>query len=138
MVSPKQLVEHRTHDNPVGISGWVVEGRTIYDAFVREQKKDGIYAHVEGVGTLSTTAVAGSGSGKKKITAVGGATGNGHALFYKVVTTEGATLPAFGEVATGYTALAFDTDISVSSAQSICVIEVNNATDMKVLRAELV
>lgn len=137
MVSPKQLKEHKTHINPPGISGWLTEGRFIYDAFVREQKKDGIYAHIEGVGDLSVETASGSASGKKKVTSVKGATGNGHALYYKVVTTEGATLPAFGEVADGYTELVLDTDIAVSTTQSICVVEVNNTTDKNILRAKL-
>lgn len=44
-VCPKKLQEYKTHDNPVGINGWLVEGRQIYDAFVLEAKKNAIFVH---------------------------------------------------------------------------------------------
>lgn len=44
-VAPKKLEDYKTHDNPPGISGWLVEGREIYDCFVLEAKKNGLYAH---------------------------------------------------------------------------------------------
>lgn len=43
--APVQLSEFKVHDNPPGISGALVEGRVIYDAFVLENKKNAIYAH---------------------------------------------------------------------------------------------
>ena len=43
--APKQLEEYKTHDNPPGISGWLVEGRVIYDCFVLNNKADAIYYH---------------------------------------------------------------------------------------------
>ena len=43
--APKQLEEYKTHDNPPGISGWLVEGRVIYDCFVLDEKSDAIYYH---------------------------------------------------------------------------------------------
>ena len=42
---PKQLEDYKTHDNPPGISGWLVEGRVIYDCFVLREKADAIYYH---------------------------------------------------------------------------------------------
>lgn len=44
-VAPKKLEDYKTHDNPPGINGWLVEGRTIYDAFVLNNKAKAIYAH---------------------------------------------------------------------------------------------
>ena len=44
-VGPQQLTEYRIHDNPPGISGWLVEGRAIYDCFVLNEKRRGIYYH---------------------------------------------------------------------------------------------
>lgn len=41
--APKKLEEYRTHMDPPGISGVLVEGRMIHDAFVMEQKKKAIY-----------------------------------------------------------------------------------------------
>ncbi len=43
--APKQLEEYRIHDDPPGISGWLVEGRTIYDCFVLNEKAKAIYYH---------------------------------------------------------------------------------------------
>lgn len=42
-VAPIKLEEYRTHDNPPGISGKLVEGRIVYDAFVLDNKKMAIY-----------------------------------------------------------------------------------------------
>lgn len=42
-VAPKKLEEYRTHIDPPGISGVLVEGRLIHDAFVLENKKKAIY-----------------------------------------------------------------------------------------------
>ena len=36
---------YRIHDDPPGISGWLVEGRTIYDAFVLNEKRYALYYH---------------------------------------------------------------------------------------------
>jgi hypothetical protein len=40
---PKQLEEYKIHDNPPGISGWLCEGRFIYDCFVLNEKADAIW-----------------------------------------------------------------------------------------------
>ena len=42
-ISPVKLHELNLHEDPPGISGHLCEGRFIYDAFVNETKKDGIY-----------------------------------------------------------------------------------------------
>ena len=43
--APKQLESYKIHTDPPGISGWLVEGRIIYDAFVLNSKADAIYYH---------------------------------------------------------------------------------------------
>ena len=43
--APKQLEDYKIHDNPPGISGWLVEGRLIYDCFVLGEKADAVYYH---------------------------------------------------------------------------------------------
>lgn len=45
MCAPKKLQDYKTHDNPPGINGWLVEGRIYYDAFVLDAKKKAVYAH---------------------------------------------------------------------------------------------
>lgn len=44
-VAPVKLEEYRIHEDPPGISGSLVEGRIVYDAFVLENKKKAIYLH---------------------------------------------------------------------------------------------
>jgi len=47
---PKQLEEYKIHDNPPGVSGWLVEGRFIYDCFVLNEKADAIFYHGTALG----------------------------------------------------------------------------------------
>lgn len=42
-VAPNKLEDYKTHDNPPGINGWLVEGRKRYDAFVLANKNKAIY-----------------------------------------------------------------------------------------------
>ena len=42
-VAPVKLEDYNVHDNPPGISGALVEGRIVYDAFVLDNKKMAIY-----------------------------------------------------------------------------------------------
>lgn len=44
-VAASKLEDYKTHDNPPGINGWLVEGRVIYDAFVLNNKVDALYTH---------------------------------------------------------------------------------------------
>jgi len=44
-VSVKKLEDYKTHVDPVGISGSVLEGRVRYDAFVLDTKKDALWSH---------------------------------------------------------------------------------------------
>jgi len=44
-VAANKLEDYKTHDNPPGINGWLVEGRVIYDAFVLNNKKTALFAH---------------------------------------------------------------------------------------------
>ena len=45
VVSPIKLEDYKIHDNPPGISGWLIEGRVIYDAFVLNNKEKAVYVH---------------------------------------------------------------------------------------------
>lgn len=42
-VAPTKLEDYKTHQDPPGINGTLVEGRIVYDAFVLENKKKAIY-----------------------------------------------------------------------------------------------
>jgi len=56
-ISPVKLNEYKIHADPPGISGDLVEGRVIFDAFVRGAKAGGIYAAVESGKTAATPTV---------------------------------------------------------------------------------
>lgn len=42
-VAPVKLEDYKIHEDPPGISGSLVEGRIVYDAFILENKADAIY-----------------------------------------------------------------------------------------------
>ena len=43
--APKQLEDYKIHDNLPGISGWLVEGRVLYDCFILTEKADAVWYH---------------------------------------------------------------------------------------------
>ena len=47
---PKQMEEYKIHDNPPGISGWLIEGRFVYDCFVLNEKADAIWYQGTAIG----------------------------------------------------------------------------------------
>ena len=70
--APKQLEEYKIHDNPPGISGWLVEGRILYDCFVLKEKADAVWYH----GT-AVSADSGTDTGSDTDTGSGGGTSGG-------------------------------------------------------------
>ena len=44
-VAPVKLDDYKIHADPPGISGYLIEGRIVYDAFVLDNKKKAIYVH---------------------------------------------------------------------------------------------
>jgi hypothetical protein len=44
-VAPKVLSEYKIHTDAPGISGWLCEGRIIYDAFTLKNKRDAMFYH---------------------------------------------------------------------------------------------
>lgn len=49
-VAPVKLEDYTVHENPPGISGSLVEGRIVYDAFVLDNKAKAIYYQAQPVG----------------------------------------------------------------------------------------
>ncbi|HBS60885.1 MAG TPA: hypothetical protein DEA44_16685, partial [Firmicutes bacterium] len=43
LLLPKKITTYKTHTNPPGIDGWLMEGRVYYDAFVVGGKADGVW-----------------------------------------------------------------------------------------------
>lgn len=48
--APVKLAEYKIHEDAPGISGSLVEGRVAFDAFVRKNKADAIYVHINAAG----------------------------------------------------------------------------------------
>lgn len=71
--APRQLEEYKTHDNPPGISGWLVEGRVIYDCFVLGEKRSAIF-YQGGAGGLKqlTVGTAATSAGKSTVLVIPG------------------------------------------------------------------
>ena len=53
-VGVQKLASYRTHVDPPGINGSLVEGRIVYDAFVLDNKKKAIYVHTTDTDTEQT------------------------------------------------------------------------------------
>ena len=119
-VAPQQLKEYKTHVDPPGINGWLVEGRHMYDAFVLDAKKNGLYVGMlEGAlgsveGVLDT-------SSPKKLTTVKNVD---HFAGGKWQIKTGSTLPSYGDANTSYSDVTFGT--TTVSSDSILAYVVNN------------
>jgi len=118
-VGPKQLQDYKIHDNPVGVSGYVVEGRMIYDVFVLNNKANGIW-YIGESGVLRTLQVVTSPSvtSGKSVVTVQPEKDSGHTWVYKTGTS--LTAVAYGDTLTGWTAMATSgTEITPTSSHTI-------------------
>lgn len=88
---PKQLEDYKIHDNPPGISGWLVEGRIIYDCFVLNEKADAIYYHGSQA-VLKNLVVNTAASAAGKSTIIVPAVVEGAKRYYKLA-ADAAALP---------------------------------------------
>jgi N4-gp56 family major capsid protein len=87
--APKQLEDYRIHDNPPGISGWLVEGRFIYDCFVLNEKVNAIYYH-GGQTVLKNLSVVTSPTDAGKTTVVVNGVKEGAKWYYMTAATRSA------------------------------------------------
>lgn len=97
--APKQLDEYKIHDNPPGISGWLVEGRVIYDCFVLNEKANAIYYHgSQPVLKVLTVITAASDASKSTVVVIPGAPETGNSWKYETAATADAlTAVTYGE-----------------------------------------
>ena len=111
-VAPQQLKEYKQHQDPPGINGDLVEGRHLYDAFVLDAKKDGLYVGMlEGaLGELEATLDA---TASNKITAIANMD---HYVGGKFQIKTGNTLPTYGAENTGYSDVTVGTTTVASSS----------------------
>ncbi|MEG2857229.1 MAG: N4-gp56 family major capsid protein [Clostridia bacterium] len=119
--APQKLSEYKTHIDPPGINGVLVEGRDYYDAFVLDNKKCALYALRGTLAALTVTSIAGSASGKTKVTVKGASDAIGlmGTLVYKAGASQAA--PALGDDVSGWAALTEGTDITATNGQKIAV-----------------
>ena len=130
---PKQLEDYRVHDNPPGISGWLVEGRFIYDCFVLNEKADAVYYH-GGQGILKDLIVvtAATDTGKSTIVVNGTLEASTNKWYYMTATTSaGLTAVTYNQAITvgNWTQLtANGTEITPTSTHKyIRVVEVDSS-----------
>lgn len=120
--APHKLAEYKTHQDPPGLSGALVEGRNYFDAFVLDNKRKAIAIHRSQLLTLTVTNAAG-GSGKTKFTAASGHKGalgvEMGTLVYKIAANQAA--PALGDDLADWDALTLDADISATSGHKYVV-----------------
>lgn len=122
-VTVEQLNEYKIHEDAPGYSGWLVEGRMIYDSFVLRGKQDALYVHF-GTGELGAinarvgaTATDGADlNGKLIVEEAAGRLGGG-TLMIKA----GTTLPAYGDADTGYTEVEAGDTVSADSILAFVV-----------------
>ena len=99
---PKQLEEYKIHDNPPGISGWLVEGRFIYDCFILNEKANAIYYH-GGQSIIKGMQVITAASDTNKSTIVVNGVKEGAKWYYMTATTQAGltALTAGSAITTG-------------------------------------
>lgn len=122
--APKQLNDYKIHDNPPGVSGWLVEGRLIYDCFVLNEKADAIYYH-------------GNQAVLKNINVQTAATAAGKSTIIVPAELEGVKRYFVTAAnASGLTALTFDTAITTGdwTALSSNSMEIEPASGHRVVR----
>ena len=121
--APRQLEEFKTHDNPPGISGCLVEGRVIYDCFVLEEKADAIYYHGSQpvLRQLNVTAAV-LGDGQAAVLVNPGVPEDGCSWYYKL--GEAAEAVAFDQSVSAWTVLSGSgANVEVGENKVITVVE---------------
>lgn len=97
---PKQMEEYRIHDNPPGISGWLVEGRFIYDCFVLNEKANAVYYH-GGQSAIKTIQIVTAATAAGKSTVVVNAAKEGAKWYYTTAAAQsGLTSATAGKAIT--------------------------------------
>ncbi|MCI5754085.1 MAG: N4-gp56 family major capsid protein [Clostridiales bacterium] len=100
--APRQLEDYKTHDNPPGVSGWLVEGRLIYDCFVLDSKSAAVYWHggMSGMRTMNYVTT-GTSSGKSTVTLINPTEkeASGNKWYYDTAATKSALETAAADTA---------------------------------------
>ena len=126
--APVKMEDYTIHENPPGISGWLVEGRVRFDAFVLNEKKAAIGVHKSSennnLGTLSVTSAAGTNSGNTKLT-ISPALTSGNSYKYKV--GDSATSVVYGQNVQTWPAWNGTADITAETNKVVTVVECDSS-----------
>ena len=126
--APRQLEDYKTHDNPPGISGWLVEGRVIYDCFILSEKACAVF-YQNGADALKTLTVgtAGTSAGKTTVMLIPGEHDPAGVKWYYMTAATAA----------GLTSVAAGTAITVGSWTELTAngLEITPTAGHKYLRA---
>ncbi|MDY5509523.1 N4-gp56 family major capsid protein [Dysosmobacter sp.] len=131
--APKQLEEYKIHDNPPGISGWLVEGRVIYDCFVLNEKANAIYYHgSQPVSKNLTVMTSGSNPSKSTVIVIPGAPESGNSWKYETAeAVSGLTAAEYGAAwaSTGTALAGSGAEITPDSGDTVIqVVELDSAS----------
>lgn len=122
--APKQLDEYKIHDNPPGVSGWLVEGRVIYDCFILNEKAQAIYYHgSQPVLKALTVTTAATDAGKSTVIVIPGAPETGNSWKYETA-----------ETAAELTAVTYGSPFSAGSSLTASGTEITPTGTHKVLQ----
>ena len=118
--APYKLSEYKTHIDPPGINGILVEGRNYYDAFVLNNKACALYALRGELAQLTVASAAGE-TGHTVLTVTGGSDAQGFVgtAVYKTGANQAA--PALGDDISGWTELPANGDITATSGHKAAV-----------------
>ena len=121
--SPVKLKEYKINNNPQGVSGWLIEGRVIYDCFVMDAKSKGTAVLVDTAPVLATASTAGTAATNGTFLTYTLPEGTVAADFTKVeykVASSAITLPDIGSAWTGGTTYVA-TEIAASTNTHYCI-----------------
>lgn len=121
--APIKLADYKTHDNPVGVNGWLVEGRIRYDAFVLNNKKNGIAVNATSKTTHTITFNGNGNTTGRVATAVEGFDGGKFKAPNSYMTKNGKAFVKWNTSADGSgTSYAAGADITISADTTLYAI----------------
>lgn len=125
--APKQLEDYKIHDNPPGISGWLCEGRMIYDCFVLNEKAKAVYYHgSQAVLKILNVGTAATDTGKTTILVEPGTMEGSKRYYMTAAKASALTSVTYGTAITtsGWTAMSAATGVEITPTSGHTVVRV--------------
>lgn len=125
--APKQLEDYKIHDNPPGISGWLCEGRMIYDCFVLNEKAKAVYYHgSQAVLKILNVGTAATDTGKTTILVEPGTMEGSKRYYMTAAKASALTAVTYGTAITtsGWTAMSAATGVEITPTSGHTVVRV--------------